>query len=146
MSTPRGRARNALRYVENVGLVLIVAATVVAVAQEVLIMVEARQVTLADLLLLFIYMEVVAMVAVYIESGQLPVRMPLYIAMVALARFLILDMKDLDWLQVLAVAGAVLLLGLAVLVVRYGHVRYPYGKEQDTSASRSRSGAGEKLP
>ena len=140
MTTPRGQARHALRYVENVGLVLIVAATIVAVAQEVLIMVEARQVTLADLLLLFIYMEVMAMVAVYIESGQLPVRMPLYIAMVALARFLILDMKDLDSLQVLAVAGAVLLLGLTVLVVRYGHVRYPYGKEQEAPSAKSAAG------
>lgn len=131
MNTSAGHARNVLRYVENVGLLLIVIATVIAVAQEVVTMYEARRVALADLLLLFIYMEVVAMVAIYIESGQLPVRLPLYIAMVALARFLILEMKAMDWLLILAVAGAALLLALTVLVIRFGHVRYPYSKEPE---------------
>ncbi len=54
----------------------------------------AGEVTLADLLLLFIYLEVVAMVGVYLESGKLPVRMPIYIGIVALARYLALDSKD----------------------------------------------------
>ena len=48
-----------------------------------------RTVTLADLLLLFIYLEVLAMVTIYLDSGKLPVRMPLYIAIVALARYMI---------------------------------------------------------
>lgn len=126
-------SRRLLRYVENVGLALIVIATVIAVAQEVVTIYEARRVALADLLLLFIYMEVIAMVAIYIESGQLPVRVPMYIAMVALARYLILEMKDLDWLQLLAVAGAALLLALTVLVIRFGHVRYPYTREPEIS-------------
>ena len=68
-------------------------------------MFEARTVTLADLLLLFIYMEVLAMVAMYLDTGKLPVRMPLYIAIVALARYMILDMKSLDTLRMLGVAG-----------------------------------------
>lgn len=139
MSRLSSGSRNLLRYVENVGLFLIVIATIIAVAQEVLTMYEARRVALADLLLLFIYMEVVAMVAIYIESGQLPVRLPLYIAMVALARFLILEMKAMDWLQILAVAGAALLLALTVLVIRFGHVRYPYGREPATGGRAERS-------
>jgi protein PsiE len=61
-------------------------------------------VTLADLLLFFIYLEVLAMVAIYLESGKLPVRMPLYIAIVALARYMILDMKSLDTWRMLGVA------------------------------------------
>lgn len=130
-------ARKLLRYVENVGLTLIVVATVIAVGQEVATIYEARRVSLADLLLLFIYMEVIAMVAIYIESGQLPVRVPLYIAMVALARYLILEMKELDWLQLLAVAGAGLLLALTVLVIRFGHVRYPYSREPEISRPAS---------
>lgn len=132
------QARRLLRYVENIGLTLIVVATVIAVAQEVITIYEARRVALADLLLLFIYMEVIAMVAIYIESGQLPVRVPLYIALVALARFLILEMKALDWLQLLAVAGAALLLALTVLVIRYGHVRYPYTREPEISRPASK--------
>jgi protein PsiE len=72
-------------------------------------------------------LEVFTMVGVYLESGQLPVRLPLYIGIVALARYLILDMKEMDAWRMLAVSAAVLLLALAVLVIRYGHVRYPYG-------------------
>lgn len=122
-------SRRALGYIEDAGLLLIALATVVAVGQEIMVMVEARAVTLADLLLLFIYLEVFTMVGVYFESGQLPVRMPLYIAMVALARYLILDIKTMDWLEVIAVALAALILAVTVLVTRYGHIRFPYGRE-----------------
>ena len=95
-------------------------------------MLEARTVTLADLLLLFIYLEVLAMVAMYLDSGKLPVRMPLYISIVALARYMILDMKSLDTWRMLGVAGAVLLIALGILVIRYGHTRFPY-RERDNS-------------
>ncbi len=115
-----------LSYLEILGLAVIAVATLVAGAQEIVGMVAARTVTLADLLLLFIYLEVLAMVAVYLESGALPVRMPLYIAMVALARHLILDMSGLTQWKIVAIAAAVLILAVAVLVIRYGHIRYPY--------------------
>jgi protein PsiE len=115
-----------LAYVELLGLAAIAIATIVAGSLEIVDMVRSRQVTLADLLLLFIYLEVLSMVAVYLESGALPVRMPLYIAMVALARHLILDMKGITEWQVIASSTAVLILAGAVLVIRYGHVRFPY--------------------
>ncbi|WP_043748442.1 phosphate-starvation-inducible protein PsiE [Imhoffiella purpurea] len=128
----------ALAYVELVGLGAITIATVIAGGQELYEMVELRRVTLADLLLLFIYLEVLSMVAVYLESGALPVRMPLYIAMVALARHLILDMKGFTEWQVIATSVAILILAGAVLVIRFGHSRYPYevsreggGRERD---------------
>ena len=119
----------AITWVEDVGLIIIAISTVIAVGIEISTMIEARTVTLADLLLLFIYLEVLAMVAMYLDSGKLPVRMPLYIAIVALARYMILDMKSLDTWRMLGVAGAVLLISLAVLVIRYGHARFPYSKE-----------------
>lgn len=115
-----------LTAIESTGLLVIAIATLVAGAQEVMHMVSARTVTLADLLLLFIYLEVLTMVGIYIDSHQLPVRLPIYIGIVALARYLILDMKEMDEWRMVAVAGAVLMLALAVLVIRYGHVRYPY--------------------
>jgi protein PsiE len=114
---------NGLEYVWLIGITI---ATVLAAGHDVMHMVNAGKVTLADLLLLFIYLEVLAMVGHYFESGQLPVRFPLYIGMVALARYLILDMKAMDEWRVLAVSGAILILALAVLVVRFGHVRFPY--------------------
>jgi len=114
---------------------LILLATLAAAGQEVMHMFHARTVTLSDLLLLFIYLEVVAMVHAYWQSGQLPVRMPLYIGVVALARYIILDMKDMDEKQMLAVAGAILILALAVLVIRYGHTRFPYEEKSDPSST-----------
>lgn len=119
-------AARVLAYVEMIGLTAIAIATLIAGGLEIADMIQLRQVSLADLLLLFIYLEVLSMVMIYLESGALPVRMPLYIAMVALARHLILDMKSLGEWQIIAHAVAVLVLAAAVLVIRYGHVRYPY--------------------
>ena len=122
----------AITWVEDVGLIIIAISTVIAVGIEISSMFEARTVTLADLLLLFIYLEVLAMVAMYLDSGKLPVRMPLYIAIVALARYMILDMKSMDTWRILGVAGAVLLISLGILVLRYGHSRFPYS-DKDSS-------------
>ncbi|HWR78453.1 MAG TPA: phosphate-starvation-inducible PsiE family protein [Thiobacillus sp.] len=119
-------ALNVLGAFEAVGLVIITLATLVAGAFEVKVMIGAGMVTLADLLLLFLYLEILAMVGVYFRSGQLPVRFPIYIAIVALARYLVLDMKGLDVWRMLGVAGSMLLLAFAVLVIRYGHTRFPY--------------------
>ncbi|MGB5406400.1 MAG: phosphate-starvation-inducible PsiE family protein [Thiogranum sp.] len=121
----------ALVWVQDFGLLIIAIATIIAVGIEVASMIEAMTVTLADLLLLFIYLEVLAMVAIYLKSGKLPVRMPLYIAIVALARYMILDMKSLDTWRMLGVAGAALLIALSILVIRFGHARFPYDKEED---------------
>lgn len=126
MTPMQKRGSRALGYLEDLGLVIIAIATVISIGTEVVTMIQARAVSLADLLLLFIYLEVLAMVGIYLKSGKLPVRMPLYIAIVALARYLILDMKDMDNWRIMVVAGAALLLGFAVLVIRYGHMRYPY--------------------
>lgn len=117
-----------LRTLERIGLVGIALATVIAASQEVAHMFSVGKVALADLLLMFIYLEVLAMVGHYFGSGQLPVRFPLYIGMIALARYLILDMKGMDEWRILAVSGAILLLAITVLIVRYGHVNFPYSQ------------------
>ena len=116
----------AIQIAESIGLLIIAISTVIAVGIEVNVMINAKTVTLADLLLLFIYMEVLTMVAMYLNSGKLPVRMPLYIAIVALARYLILDMKNMDTWHMLGISGAILMIAIAVLVHRFGHIRYPY--------------------
>ena len=58
--------------------------------------------------------------------------MPLYIAIVAMAGYVILDMKNLDTLRMLGVAGAVLVLALSILAIRYGHARFPYDEKEDS--------------
>jgi protein PsiE len=118
-----------LDAVEYFGLLVIALSTTIAMYLEAAGMVAARHVALSDLLMMFLYLEVLAMIGQYFKSGQLPVRFPLYIAIVALARYLILDLKDMSEWRMLAVAAAVFLLTLAVLVVRYGHVRYPYRED-----------------
>ena len=120
-----------LVIVEDIGLLVIAVSTVIAMGFEIASMFKAMEVTLADLLLLFIYLEVLAMVGIYLKSGKLPVRMPIYIAIVAVARYMILDMKNLDTLRVLGLAGAVFILAVAILAIRYGHTKFPYNEKED---------------
>jgi protein PsiE len=122
---------------EAIGLIIITLATLVAGVVEVRIMIDAGTVTLADLLLLFLYLEILAMVGVYFQSGQLPVRFPIYIAIVALSRYLVLDMKSLDVWKMLGVTASILLLAAAVLVIRYGHTRFPYDEHQKEPSEHS---------
>lgn len=115
-----------LHGIEKIGLGIIVVGTILAAGIDIFGMIKELEITLADLLLLFIYLEVLAMVGHYFASGQLPVRFPLYIAMIALARYLILDMKAMDEWKIIGVSVAILLLALAVLVIRFGHCSFPY--------------------
>jgi protein PsiE len=126
-----GIFQRGLTLVEYAGLVVIGFATTYAMFEEVAAMVRAARVTLADLLLMFLYLEVLAMIGQYFNSGQLPVRFPLYIAMVAMARYIILDIKEMTEWRMLAVSAAILLLTLAVLAIRYGHTRFPYREREE---------------
>ncbi|MDO6619458.1 MULTISPECIES: phosphate-starvation-inducible PsiE family protein [unclassified Shewanella] len=120
-----------LKGVEHIVLFIISLATVFAIGEEVMHMFDIRTVELADLLLLFIYLEVLAMVVNYLESGKLPIRMPLYIAIVALARYLILDMKDMDDWRILAISVSTIVLAATVIVIRWGQLKLPYPKSKD---------------
>lgn len=124
-----------LTVAEHLGLLVIAVATAIAMYSEVAAMVHAELVTLADLLLLFLYLEVLAMVGLHYNSGKIPVRYPLYIGMVALARYLVLDIKSMEDWRMLAVTSSILLLTIAVLLVRFGHVRYPYPEDEQPVAS-----------
>lgn len=115
-----------LQYIEQFGLIVIVIATVIAVGQEIMVMVNKNRVDLSDILLMFIYLEIIAMVQIYYEEHRLPIRYPIYIAIVALARYIILDAKSFEKWQLLEIGITVLLLTFAVLVVRFGHMTLPY--------------------
>lgn len=122
-------SRKALHGTEIAVLIVIAIATVVAILQEIALMIANLEVTLADLLLLFIFLEVLAMVGIYYKSGRLPVRLPLYIAIVALARYIIIDMKGMDFWVMIGIAIAILLITISILILRYGHIRFPYTDE-----------------
>ncbi|MCG6201640.1 phosphate-starvation-inducible protein PsiE [Psychromonas antarctica] len=132
MSKLKESGYKTLVFIEEIGLIVIAFSTVIAMGFEVKSMINAMTVTLSDLLLLFIYLEVFAMAGIYLKSGKLPVRMPLYISIVAIARYMILDMKNLDTLRILGLAGAVLILAIAILSIRYGHIKFPYDSEEDS--------------
>lgn len=117
--------------VQQALLVIITLATIIAVSQEIYTMFIKMEVKISELLLLFIYLEIITMVVIYIESGQMPVRIPLYIAMVALARYLILDMENMTEWAMFSVSGSILLISLAVLIVRVGHTKFPYPKSSE---------------
>jgi len=83
--------------------------------------------SIEDILLLFIYLELGAMVGIYFKTNHMPVRFLIYVAITALTRLLIGDIQanhKPDW-GIVMVAGAILLLAFANLVVRYGSARYP---------------------
>jgi protein PsiE len=115
-----------LNLIENIGLVIILIATLVAIGAEVRVMIVAGKVLLSDLLLLFIYLEVISLIGIYYESHRLPVRYPIYIAIIALARFIILDSKELIPWGLVAVSLAIFILAIALFLIRIGHVRFPY--------------------
>jgi len=114
--------------VQHTLLAIITLATIIAVAQDTYAMFTRMEVKISELLMLFIYLEIITMVVIYMDSGELPVRMPLYIAMVALARYLILNMESMGEWKMATISGSILMISVAVLVVRFGHIRYPYEK------------------
>ena len=121
--------RKILYTIEHFILLIVLLATLVAVAQEIWVIIQHREVQLSDLLLMFLYLEVIAMVGIYYEEHKLPVRYPIYIAIVALSRFIILESKNLDWQNMLGIGATILILTLSVFIVRYGHVKLPWRQE-----------------
>tara|TARA_S200000501_G_scaffold291523_1_gene276758 strand:- start:42 stop:422 length:381 start_codon:yes stop_codon:yes gene_type:complete len=108
-----------IKYTEKILLIIIGAATVFATGQELYVLIVNRSVELADLLLLFIYTEVLGMIAVFYKSRKIPITLPLFIAITALSRMIILQGKGSDPQNLLYEAGAVLLLSLSVLIIRH---------------------------
>ena len=110
---------NIVKQIQLLALVIILGATVIALCIEIYQMIEVQKVTLADLLLLFLYLEVLAMVRVFWESQSIQITLPLFIAITALARFIILQGKSINPEVLLYEAGAIVLIAIAILVLRF---------------------------
>ena len=100
-------------------LTVILISTVIAVGIEIKSMIINQSVTLADLLLFFLYLEVLAMVRVFWESQSIQITLPLFIAITALSRFIILQGKSINPEILVYEAAAILLIALAILVLRF---------------------------
>jgi protein PsiE len=110
---------NIVKQIQLIALVIILAATVIAFGIEIYQMIVVQKVTLADLLLLFLYLEVLAMVRVFWESQSIQITLPLFIAITALSRFIILQGKSINPEVLLYEAGAIVLIAIAILVLRF---------------------------
>lgn len=121
-----------IKYIEKGLLTLIAILTVVATLQEIIIVYEAKKVNLADLLLLFIYTEVLGMIGIFFASNRIPITLPLFIAMTAIARLIILQGKEMEPITLVYEASAILIIALACLVVRYRPInQYRYQNDDN---------------
>ncbi len=102
-------------------LILILISTIIAIFIEVLNMYSAKSVTLADLLLMFLYLEVMAMVRVFWEEQSIRITLPLLIAITALSRFIIMQGKEMDPSALVYQSVAILLIAVAIVVMRLRH-------------------------
>ena len=102
-------------------LIIILISTVVAVFIEIYNMYELKTVTLADLLLMFLYLEVMAMVRVFWEQQSISITLPLLIAITALSRFIILQGKEMDPSALVYESTAILLIAISIVVMRLRH-------------------------
>ena len=112
---------NITKTLQLILLGVILVSTVIAVGIEIRTMFLNQSVTLADLLLMFLYLEVMAMVRVFWEQQSISISLPLLIAITALSRFIILQGKSMDPSALLYEAGAILLIAAAIVVLRLRH-------------------------
>ena len=102
---------------ERVLLAIIGIATCLAAAQYLFSMFVAREITLADLFLLFIYAEIIGMVGVFYSTNRIPVTLPIIIAITALCRLIIMQGKDTDALMLVGEASAILILSISAYIM-----------------------------
>ena len=112
------------KIAKNLQLILmciILISTVIAVGIEIKNMFQNQSVTLADLLLMFLYLEVLAMVRVFWDQQSISITLPLLIAITALARFIILQGKEMDPTALVYEAVAIVLIAAAIVILRLRH-------------------------
>ena len=102
---------------ERVLLFIIAVATLYATVFEIIRMIDVRVVNLSDLFLLFIYAEVLGMVATFYVNNRIPVTLPLIIAMTALTRMIILQSKDVNAINIIYEATGILILAISAYIM-----------------------------
>jgi protein PsiE len=109
--------KNTIGSVENLFLIIIAIFTVAAMGQEIYSLISNRRVELQDLLLMFIYAEVLGMLAAFYSSHRIPITIPLFIAMTALSRLIILQGKDGNPAILLYESGAIIMIAGACWII-----------------------------
>jgi len=115
---------NLIRNIQLAAVLFVLFSTILAFAIEVKVMYDARYVSLADLLLMFIYIEVIGLVRSYWETRAIRVTYPLVIAITALARYIILQDKDSDPTNLIYISIAILIVAIATVVIKFRNSKY----------------------
>ena len=115
---------SAIRNIQLVAVIIVLISTIIAFFLEIIKMYEVQNITLADLLLMFIYIKVIGLVRSYWESRAVRVIYPLVIAITALARYIILQDKDSDPTNLIYLAFAILIVSIATVVIRFRRSKY----------------------
>ena len=110
---------NTIRNIQLTAVVFVLISTVIAFLLEVREMYENRNIELADLLLMFIYIEVIGLVRSYWETRSVRISYPLVIAITALARFIILQDKESDPTNLIYISVAILIVAIATVIIRF---------------------------
>ena len=105
-------------YLEKIILIVLLFCTIVAILQEINVMVLNKTITLADILLLFIYIEVIGMIKEYWVSQVIRMSYPIFIAITALARLFILQRKDIEPITLIYESLSILVLSISIVVLR----------------------------
>ncbi len=113
---------NYFELLEKIVLSVLIVCTIIAIGMEIQGMVAVYKVTLADILLLFIYIEIIGMIKEYWVSKMIRMSYPLFIAMTALARMIIMQRKDVDPSAYVYESVAILILAIAIVVLRVRHM------------------------
>ena len=115
---------SAIRNIQLVAVIVVLIATIIAFFLEINKMYVTQNITLADLLLLFIYIEVIGLVRSYWETRAVRITYPLVIAITALARYIILQDKESDPANLIYIALAILIVSIATVVIRFRNSKY----------------------
>ena len=113
-----------IRNIQLVAVLIVLFATVIAFFLEIHEMYENRNISLADLLLMFIYIEVIGLVRSYWETRSVRITYPMIIAITALARFIILQDKDQDPANLIYISLAILIVSIATVIVRFRNSKF----------------------
>jgi len=113
---------NYFELLEKIVLSILIICTIIAIVMEIQGMIAIYKVTLADILLLFIYIEIIGMIKEYWVSKMIRMSYPLFIAMTALARMIIMQRKDVDPSAYVYESVAILILAIAIVVLRVRHM------------------------
>lgn len=113
-----------IRFIQVFAVLLIFIGSLIGFFQEISNMVEIQKIQLADLLLLFIYVEVMGMIRVYLLQEEIRITYPLIIAITAISRLIILQKKDLDPAILIYESVAILILAIAIIVLKMRYVNF----------------------